>query len=143
MANYTLNFDGSCGPKNPGGTAAYGFVLRDISNPASPTTGNGVIGTGPGMSNNLAEFVALAKGLIAYETVANRGDFLQVRGDSKLVIQVMNRKWRASSDKLYYEGYVLANELLINIRAKGVTVHFDHVYREMNQECDDLSKEHR
>lgn len=142
MAHYTLNFDGSCGPKNPGGTAAYGFVVKNWDGSIG-LSGSGVIGTGAGMSNNLAEFVALAKGLIALEPQANRGDTLAVRGDSKLVIEMMNKKWRASREKLYYPGYLLANEMVMALRKAGVTLTFDHVYRELNQECDDLSKAHQ
>lgn len=95
------------------------------------------------MSNNLAEFVALAQGLIAFEAISQKGDTLAVRGDSKLVIMVMNKHWRSSPEKLYYQGWVLANDVVVSIRKKGVTVTFDHVYRDMNQECDDLSKAHQ
>jgi ribonuclease HI len=143
MAHYTLNFDGSCGPKNPGGTGAYGYVLKN-SIGDNIDTGHDVIGSGPQMSNNLAEFVALAEGLRGFERLgAYRGDTLAVRGDSKLVIMVMNKLWRSSREKLYYEGWVLADEAVIRLRKMGVTITFDHVYRDLNQECDDLSKDHR
>lgn len=140
MEIYTLHFDGSCGPRNPGGTAAYGFVLATSCGELE--RGNGVIGSGPQMSNNFAEFVALEKGLNAF--CRNHGTtervHLQVFGDSQLVIKIMNRFWVASHDKLYYPAYMDALHLLSLIRKAGHRVTFDYIPRELNTVCDELSK---
>lgn len=140
MRIFTLHFDGSCGPKNPGGTAAYGYAISETGKEVPVETGHGIIGSGPAMSNNLAEFTALAEGLLAFSKLLLINPFLQVKGDSKLVINVMNKRWQPKPDKLYYPAYERASHILHLLRIRGVQVTFDHVYREQNQLCDDLSK---
>lgn len=142
---YTLHFDGSCGPTNPGGTAAYGFALYESGVTEPIETGHGVVGTGPGMTNNLAEFYALAMGLHAFaaRVPALKNTVLNVRGDSMLVIKIMNRDWKAKAEKPYYSAYDDAAVRLAGLRRDGATVFFDWVGREHNQVCDDLSKVHQ
>jgi len=141
---YILQFDGSC-DKNPGGTAAYGYVLY---RGAEKIDSDGqVVGTGPRMSNNVGEFAGLLKGMEAFETHRQiHGDSsatLLVRGDSQLVINVMSRKWKPHSGKLYYDIYLAADELLRKLRASGKNiVQFEWIPRELNAECDALSKAH-
>lgn len=141
MRHYTLHFDGSCGPKNPAGMAAYGYIL---SPPILPAI-NGMGKCGLGLGNNYAEFYAVYQGLLAMsrEITGDSTYTLSVRGDSKLVIEIMNKKWRAKGDKLYQPAYELAKEALRALRNKGVTVFFDWVPRAMNQQADDLSKYRR
>jgi ribonuclease HI len=145
MVNYKLYFDGSCGPKSGGGTAAYGFALFREGQQEPVEQGSGVIGTGEGMTNNLAEFYALDKGLSAFirrhDTTARHT--LSVYGDSNLVIQIMNRHWKARSDKPYYPYYELALANAGIIRKAGHRVTFDWIPRALNQVCDDLSKVHQ
>jgi ribonuclease HI len=145
MQQYKLHFDGSCSPKNPGGTAAFGYALFKAGIEKSIDTGSGVIGEGPGMTNNLAEFYALAKGLESFYTLMQaqvEKSFLSVQGDSKLVIQMMNGHWRPDKEKAYYAGYDAAITMLRNIRFRH-TVTFDWIPREKNTLCDDLSKAHQ
>lgn len=133
-------FDGSCGPKNPGGTAAFGFTLK-LSDKSLNISGHGIIGTGPGMTNNLAEYYALCEGflcLLDQDTTAN--DILQVKGDAKFVIDGMNYNWKGNSLKPYHPQMIRARKLLRQIHKKNIRVSFDWVAREQNQECDDLSK---
>jgi ribonuclease HI len=163
IETYTLHFDGSCGPINPGGTAAYGFLISSSS--GHVVDKHGVIGTGPGMTNNLAEHYACAEGLnwfyeycVSFQfqscksekiTVVrlSRGYFLPklllVRGDSMLVINQLNKKWSAHSNKPYYHEYIRAVNALKKIRKLGVTVCIDWIPREKNEECDILSKVHQ
>jgi ribonuclease HI len=147
MVEYTLHFDGSCWP-NPGGTAAYGFLLKTLGGPVS---GHEVIGSGPLMSNNLAEFYALTVGLNAfYERIPrDSASFtkLVVYGDSDLVVKMMTRVQRTGEikgdpSKLYFPAYEGAIQSLYRIQSLGVTVDFKWIPREENQECDDLSKAH-
>jgi ribonuclease HI len=145
MANYKLFFDGSCGPKNPGGTAAYGFSLMLEGEMEPVETGYGIIGTGYGMTNNLAEFHALSKGLGSF--ILRHGGaqkhHLSVYGDSKLVIQVMNKHWSPRAGRPYYLAYEDASFNLKVIRRRGHVVTFDWIPREMNDLCDGLSKAHQ
>ena len=141
MEFYTLHFDGSCGPKNPGGTAAYGFVLT--KNGKVLEIGKGVIGQGPEMSNNLAEHFAVAEGLVCflkhYKPVKNT--FLHIRGDSKLVIKQLNGSWRVKAG-LYYKEAIRAIQLLRQVRDLKVKTNIQWIPRVANGECDALSKEY-
>jgi ribonuclease HI len=146
MTTYKLFFDGSCGPKNPGGTAAYGYALFKEGQEEPVRYGSGVIGTGLGMTNNLAEFYALNRGLtegfiFCHDTSARH--VLSVYGDSNLVIQVMTGHWRPKPDKAYFQAYEDAAANLRLIRKRGHVVTFDWVPREQNTICDDLSKAHQ
>lgn len=149
MSKFLIHFDGSCWV-NPGGTAAYGVVVEKehLVNGAPYTWTTvceeaGVIGTGPGMSNNLAEFHALLTGLRRYVQHGVRlGDKIEVRGDSNLVIQVMNGRWSAKSDKLYYETYRLVKDEVDFLKTMKVEFKFIWIPREENTRCDILSKEH-
>ena len=138
---YTLYFDGACGPKNPGGTAAYGYVL--YHNDRIIEREHAVVGAGPQMSNNVAEYAGLFGGLDAFlEYVQDRNSraaTLQVRGDSQLVINQMSGKWGAKAG-LYYPWYQKTLYRCKRIRKLGVKIAFDWIPRELNQEWDDLSK---
>ena len=139
MKHYTLFFDGSCAPVNPGGTAMYGYKLTCTD--GTLLAGSGTVGTGPGMSNNLAEFHGVAVGMsVLLPLLGDESASLQVYGDSNIVINIMNKKWKASPDKLYYPGALLAFGALNALRRKWVRVSFDWVPREMNTECDMLSR---
>lgn len=143
MDLYTLYFDGACGPKNPGGTAAYGYTLHLRGHIVD--RGNAVIGSGPSFSNNVAEYAGLSAGLRAFMAYYLSRDprplaRLQVYGDSKLVIYQMSRKWKATGG-LYMPYFELADGLASEVRrGLRVPISFEWIPREMNAECDSLSK---
>lgn len=138
MDTYIVHFDGSCGPKNPGGTAAFAYTIHKNGLPL--VNGREVVGTGSAMSNNLAEFSGLDAALQRCLTLATAGDLINVRGDSQLVINIMNRRWKAKADKLYYPAYVIADFRLRCLRGARVCVNLDWIPREQNMEADILSK---
>ena len=133
-------------------TAAYGYVLSNFAEEIS--RGNAVVGSGPAMSNNVAEYAGLSAGLQAFldhintpalpTNVGQAGldlnrTHLQVRGDSKLVIYQMNKRWKAKGG-LYFVQYEKAAQLCKVLRSKGIKLTFDWVPRTSNTECDELSK---
>jgi ribonuclease HI len=142
---YFLHFDGSCGPKNPGGTAAYGFLIEKSGERVLDS--HGIIGSGPGMTNNLAEHFAVAEGLKSFFEMCTSKSIapklLHVRGDSQLVINQLNKKWSAHFDKPYYPEYDRAVKYLRKVRNLGVVVDISWIPREQNTKCDDLSKAHQ
>jgi ribonuclease HI len=142
MDHFTLNFDGACWP-NPAGTASYGYILS--KNGQVVKHGNDVIGTGPGMSNNFAEFFALYQGLRGLASIIpadNPKATVAVYGDSDLVIKIMNKKWRPKQSKLYYMAAEKAIGFCHELRKSGVIITFDWIPREKNTQADDLSKAH-
>jgi ribonuclease HI len=141
MSHYTLHFDGSCW-KNPGGTAAYGYIIAEDGQGVIRSE-HAVIGTGPEMSNNVAEFEGAYQALRDYALLPSRpGDVLRVLGDSNLVAQIMRGNWRAKDDKLYYPYYCKLNGVVRALREKEVSISFVWIPREENTICDDLSKAH-
>jgi ribonuclease HI len=126
----TIYFDGLCRPKNPGGVATYGYLIyRDGKKVNSEY---GVVGSGPGMTNNVAEYSALKQ---ASEWVSHQGDDEEVviKGDSQLVINQMNSTWQiksATSKKFVPE---------IHRLLEGRKIQYIWIPREQNVEADELS----
>jgi ribonuclease HI len=134
----TLHFDGSCWP-NPGGTAKYGLTLKGGDSPISES---GWCGEGPLMSNNLAEFFAMARGLELVGLMSHHTKIasLWVQGDSEIAIKLMKGTYRANKDKLYWPQYSRAMAALQILYKAGTDVSFAWIPREQNTECDELSK---
>lgn len=126
-------FDGLCEPKNPGGTATYGFAIYIDGKKVHE--GYAVVGEGKGMSNNVAEFSGLAAAL---EWLAENGyqdEEIEVRGDSQLAINIMSGIWNAKGG-MYYPYYRKAAELA----EKFSNIRFRWIPREKNEEADGLSR---
>jgi ribonuclease HI len=127
-----LNFDGLCEPKNPGGVATYGVVVRE---------GNKIIFEEHGLarakpwseeaSNNVAEYSALLRGLewLLQSGLVSRA--IVVRGDSRIVINQLNGTFKIKAPRLL-ELYHDAKALLSNFRDLKV----EWVDRSENSEAD-------
>lgn len=128
-----VHFDGACEPQNPEGVATWGFVV--YANGKEIHSDCGVVGEGQGMSNNVAEFTAMAKAL---EWLLENGFAdakVTVRGDSQLAVNLINGVWTAKGG-LYYPYYLKARELA----SKFSSIRFEWVPRERNEVADGLSK---
>jgi len=127
----TINFDGLCYPKNPGGVAAYGYLVSRYGKPI--WRGFGSVGEGKGMTNNVAEYEALmaaAQWLIDEEI----DEKILIKGDSELVIKQMKGQYKVSSATS--KKYVPEIKRLL----LGKDVSFEWVPREENEEADGLSR---
>jgi ribonuclease HI len=81
-------FDGSCAPVNPGGTAKIGIVIKgdgEIFHSASR-----VVGTGPAMTNNVAEYAAV-NAVMDYLIEEQITGEVTIYGDSLIVIRRLSR----------------------------------------------------
>ena len=129
-----LFFDGSCNIWHKPISASYGFIIQHEGKTVNEVSKS--IGVGPEMTNNLAEFEGLYQGLTkihdSYGLDALRSGLVSVYGDSQLVIHIMNKKWRASSDKRYYPAYQRAVSIVKELRNNSVSVSFNWIPREMN-----------
>jgi ribonuclease HI len=126
----TIYFDGLCRPENPGGVATYGYVIYKDGKKGK--SGSGVIGSGAGMTNNVAEYSALKR---AAEWVSQHGDDdeIVIKGDSQLVIHQMNGTWQIKS--------ATSKKFVPEIRRllEGRRTRFIWIPREQNVEADLLS----
>jgi ribonuclease HI len=127
-----LYFDGACGPVNPGGVATFGWRLLGPDGRVLAVN-SGEVCRGPGATNNVAEWQAL---VFALRYLAGQGwkGSLQIRGDSLLVINQLNGRWRCRKEHLRpYRGECL--RLLAGIHWVAVWVP-----REENRGADALAK---
>jgi ribonuclease HI len=103
----------------------------------------GVVGAGQGMSNNVAEWTGLMVGLEYVKRFAPDASAVSIFGDSKLVIEQVNRRWRCKQrhlvklrDKCW--------EMLEELEDRGVTWTAVWIPREQNSDADALTnKAHR
>ena len=127
----TIYFDGLCYPKNPGGVAAYGYIVYRDSEPI--WRGFGGVGEGRGMTNNVAEYEGL---MAAAQWLVDEGieGKILIKGDSELVIKQMKGEYRVTSATS--KKYVPEIKRLL----QGKDVSFSWVAREENEEADRLSR---
>ena|SRR2546422_1382852 len=132
--------DGLCepayegGPQNPGGIATYGYVVLNGHKKAIARR-FGIIGEGPLMSNNVAEYAGLCRCLrFLLKRDANLED-IEIKSDSKLVVNQMKGIWKVHGG-LYTEKHLEAKRL--SQRFKNLS--FTWIPRELNEEADALSR---
>lgn len=124
-------FDGCCEPRNPGGHAAYGAIL--LRDGLEVWSKGGYCGFGPKMSNNVAEYSGIAEVL---DRLQGETDECLIRGDSKLVIMQLKRKWKINGG-LYMPYYQKASILYARIMER---VKLEWIPRDQNSICDVISK---
>lgn len=126
----TIYFDGLCRPENPGGVATYGYLIYQDGKRVK--SGYGVVGSGAGMTNNVAEYSAL-KHAVEWVTRHSGDDEITIKGDSRLVINQMNGTWQVKSGTS--KKYVPEIRSLL----AGRKTRFIWIPREQNAEADRLS----
>jgi len=129
-------FDGLCEPVNPGGVAAYGFVVYKDGERLH--AGRGIAGAGylgGDVTNNVAEYTALIKALEWLIENGFSGEGLIVRGDSQLVIKQLKGEYAVKSPRIG-PLYARVKELLRFFR----NVKLEWLPRELNAEADALSR---
>ena len=137
-----LYFDGACEPFNPGGTASYGWLLKKDGKEIK--SGHGVIGSGEGMTNNVAEYSGLIYGLEEFLKL-NLQEKLLIKGDSNMVINMISGKWGWNKKKSKWQPHEklphlkeLLNQALSLL--KKIEYEVEWIPREENKEADALSK---
>ena len=138
-----IYFDGACEPINPGGTASYGWLIKRGDKIIAKEAG--IIGSGEGMTNNLAEYTALIKALQRISKTNIKG-CLNIFGDSGLVCNHISKKWGWNGKKTKWiphkDAPHLKNRLdeVLNL-LQNHKYEINWIPREQNQEADQLSKE--
>jgi len=126
--SYTLYFDGGS-RSNPGPSGCGWFITNDLQ---PPHEGFKYIGHA---TNNEAEYQALIYGL-KYLSTFLEAEFMEIQvfGDSKLVIEQMNRSWKVKAQNLI-PLWKEAHELAKVFKA----VKYTHIDRSLNVEADRLA----
>src|SRR5437868_5188161 len=96
-----IYFDGLCEPTNPGGYACGGWYAPAQQGPHVPegVRGQRCYGHGAGMTNNVAEYNAALSALRALYATGYRGP-VELRGDSKLVVEQFSGRWSCNAPAL-------------------------------------------
>jgi ribonuclease HI len=136
MNGYFAWFDGACEPVNRGGTATFGVMIKDNDGTVLLKE-HGLVGKGSQMSNNVAEYAGVLH-ILKYLSSRPPGR-VTIHGDSNLVINQLNDKWRVHKG-LYLSIAKEAKELLAYLRGLGWQINFCWISDEQNEECDALSK---
>jgi len=135
MNEYLAWFDGACEPVNPGGTASFGVIVKDDR--AVLLKEHGLVGKGSKMSNNVAEYAGVLH-ILKYLSSRPPGRVM-IHGDSNLVINQLNGKWRVRKG-LYLSIAMETRELFTYLRGLGWQINLCWIPRTQNEECDALSK---
>jgi ribonuclease HI len=136
MNEYLAWFDGACEPVNPGGKATFGVVVKARDGTVLLRE-HGYVGEGSQMSNNVAECAGVLH-VLKYLAPRPPGR-VTIHGDSNLVINQLNGKWRIRKG-LYRSIAMEAKELLAYLRGLGWKITCCWIPRTQNEECDALSK---
>jgi ribonuclease HI len=129
-------FDGACEPVNPGGTMGFGAVVTENGEIIWQAAGLSPPGNGHGpTSNNVAEYVALLALLDHFIEAGLTDCEIEVRGDSKLVVEQMTGNWQISQG-LYVQTARQAQRRV----SRFSNLRFLWIPREHNHLADALSK---
>lgn len=123
---------------NPGGTASWGFTIRE--NGTEIHSASGVIGTGPTMTSNVAEIVACTELLKAIIEKYPQATSVLIQGDSTIIIRQMNGRGKKNPQGHYAPYLPAAHGLAVLLRARCPAVEFRWIPREENGRADELSK---
>ncbi|MDD1752424.1 MAG: ribonuclease HI family protein [Methanotrichaceae archaeon] len=127
----TIYFDGLCYPRNPGGVAAYGYLIYRGNELMH--NGCGIVGEGMGMTNNVAEYEGL-KAALWWLNERGIRDKIEIRGDSQLVIKQLKGEWQIRSETS--RKYAPKIQRLL----EGKEVSFVWIRRDENEAADRLSR---
>ena len=127
--------DGCCEPVNPGGTAGYGVsVQRDGLQLWEESR---IVGSGPKMSNNVAEYSGLLSLLQFLLKSGLNEEQIMVYSDSKLVIE---QTWGKPKWKMRQGLYIPIAKQCREYLAVFPNITGTWIPREQNEEADRLSK---
>ncbi|MEU6742262.1 bifunctional RNase H/acid phosphatase [Streptosporangium sandarakinum] len=130
MTSFVVEADG--GSRGNPGPAGYGAVVKDASDGQVLAEIAEAIGT---QTNNVAEYRGLIAGLRSLLAIAGDGAAVEVRMDSKLVIEQMAGRWKIKNEGLR----PLASEAAGLARRLRVTWRW--IPREKNKDADRLANE--
>ena len=126
-------YDGACEPINPGGYASYGVLIK--ADGSKIWDESRLVGFGPEMSNNVAEYSGLLAALKKLIVLGLEKSKILVRGDNMMTIRQSEGVWRCRGG--LYEPYFREVQKLIG---KFPHIRFQWIPREQNSEADKLSK---
>lgn len=132
-AAVVVNCDGLCEPRNPGGTACFGWVAYEDGEKIAEDCG--VACSGPEATNNVAEYTAVIKALEWLLESGYSKEKIEVRSDSQLCIYQITGTYEVRSPRI-----LPLWEKVFRLARKFRDLRFRWVPRERNAEADVLSR---
>lgn len=132
-ARILVSCDGLCEPRNPGGTATFGWVARRGGELLASDCG--VVARGHRATNNLAEYTAIIEALGWLDGAGHAAETIVLRSDSQLAIYQLDGTYAVRSPAiwpLWSEASKLARRFS--------DLRFEWVRREQNKEADALTR---
>jgi len=134
-----IHFDGGCSP-NPGGPMTYGYIIEVVCDELpnvveKRTEGHGERPARSMNTSNLAEYWGLEIALAHASEQFGTDHELVVYGDSNLVVQHVQGKWKCRKSHLRKR---LKSVLSALSKFKRYTI--AHIPRELNREADELAR---
>jgi ribonuclease HI len=128
--NIQVYFDGLCQPCNPGGIACYAFIVLKEEDTIHSQYGLAAYDS----TNNVAEYTGVIRALEWLLKNNYKNENIVVRGDSRLVINQVKRKFKVKAPKIIplYRG-------VMSLISKFNNIQFEWIPREQNTEADRLS----
>src|SRR5689334_2210478 len=136
MTGRSLVVEADGGSRGNPGVAGYGALVRDGSSGRVLWEGAAPLGK---ESNNVAEYSGLIAGLAAVLRIDPGAD-VEVRMDSKLVVEQMAGRWKIKHPDMRQLA-LEARDLAAQISAAGGSVTFTWIPRERNKDADALSND--
>jgi ribonuclease HI len=127
-------FDGLCQPINPGGIACYAFLIRRNGKIVYSDSGLAREPFSDDSTNNVAEYVALARALewlIQNNLLSER---IEIRSDSQLVVNQLMGSYKVRAKRI-----IPLYKKVLQLKSEFRDVHIQWVPREMNREADVLT----
>jgi len=123
-------FDGLCQPVNPGGTACYAFIVKNVENIVYSEYGLAANNS----TNNVAEYTATIKALEWLLTNDFTHENILVKGDSQLVIRQIKRKFKVRAPNI-----IPLYRKVMSLISKFNNIQLEWIPRDQNEEADRLS----
>jgi ribonuclease H / adenosylcobalamin/alpha-ribazole phosphatase len=135
-----IYFDGACEDVNPGGHMGWGIAVVDEETGTVQMTSSGYQEARPDTSNNVAEYLGCCMALRQAIAAAKAGtESITIRGDSKLVIEQLNGRWKAR-EGLYMAAMREAAALLQELRGLCSNVSLEWLPGSENIHADEASR---
>jgi ribonuclease HI len=131
-----IYFDGLCQPINPGGIACYAFVVK--TDGKTIYSDYGVTGEpfSSESTNNVAEYMGLAKALEWLVENNLISDKIQIKSDSQLVVNHLRGAYKVKARRI-----IPIYQKVLALKSKFRDVQIQWVPREKNKEADMLTNE--
>ena len=130
----TVNFDGGCEPKNPGGVSTWGYAVYRDGKHIHEAYGLATKPFDPGATNNMGEYTAALRAVEYLAANGHTGEEIEIRGDSQLVVNQVGGSWKVKAANLRP-----LHAAIRKLLPRFASIRFKWVPREENSEADEIA----